>query len=109
MEDSPTIFSRKQLQMIYHVIPRERAMRFLHSETGGRIFSASFHKVDGSMRHMVCRRGVTKHLRGGTMRYDPTPRLMMPVFDLQKREYRILSVATMVSFKIGGEIFLVQD
>jgi len=90
-------------------ISRDRAMRFLHNETDGRIFSAFFQKVDGTMRQMVCRRGVRKYLRGGEMRYDPIPRLMLPVFDLSKREYRILNVSTLVSFKVGGETFLVQD
>jgi hypothetical protein len=91
------------------MIARDRAMRFLNHETGGRIFSAYFQKVDGTMRQMVCRRGVTKYLRGGQLRYDPVARLMLPVFDLAKREYRILNVGQLVSFKVCGETFIVQD
>jgi len=91
------------------IIKRNRAMRFLESETQGRIFSVYFQKSDGSMRKMVCRRGVRKHLRGGDLPYDPGSRLLIPVFELQIREYRMVNVASLVSFKVSGETFLVQD
>lgn len=92
-----------------HSIPRRRAMEFLWSETGGRIFSAFFQKVDGSMREMVCRRGVIRHLRGGELPYDPKPRMLLPVFDMSGGEYRTVNVGTLVSFNIGGETFVVVE
>lgn len=94
---------------VYHTIKRPRAMEFLANETGGRILSAHFQKRDGSMRRMVCRRGVKRHLKGGQMPYDAIPRQLVPVWDVQAKGYRILNVAELFSFRIGGENFLVVD
>lgn len=91
------------------LIARKRAQSFLENETQGRIFSVFFQKIDGSMREMVCRRGVRKHLRGGDLPYDPGLRLLLPVFDLKARDYRMVNMGSLVSFKVSGETFLVQD
>lgn len=97
------------MNLSVQIIKRERATRFLERETGGRIFAVYFQKGDGTMREMVCRRGVRKHLRGGELPYDPKLRLLLPVFDVQKREYRMVNIASLVSFKVSGETFIVQD
>ncbi len=89
-------------------IQRRRALEFLWNETGGRIFSATFQKKDGTMRDMVCRRGVKRHLAGGNLPYDPKPKLLLPVFDMAGRDYRIVNIGTLVSFSIGGETFVVE-
>jgi hypothetical protein len=89
-----------------HQIPARRAIEFLSDETGGRIFSAYFRKADGSMRSMVCRRGVTAHLRGGELPYDPKPRALLTVFDMQARDYRMVNLGSLVSFNIGGATFI---
>jgi hypothetical protein len=83
-----------------------RATEFLQSETEGRIFSAYFRKKDGSMRQMTCRRGVKAHLSGGDLPYDPKAKLLLPVFDMQIEEYRMVNLASLVSFNIGGETFI---
>ena len=90
-----------------------QAVDFLQNDTQGRIFSVYFRKKDGSMREMICRRGVKKHLAGGTLRYDPKPKLLLPVFDMQLRKYRMVNLKTLVSFNIGtppldnGETFII--
>ena len=61
------------------------------------------------MREMVCRRGVRKHLRGGELPYDPKSKSLLSVFDLTKREYRSVNLASLVSFKVSGETFIVLD
>lgn len=89
-------------------ISRERAMAFLWNETQGRIFGCYFvKKGDGAMRRMVARRGVTRHLTGGELPYDAREKLLLPVFDMHKRAYRSVNLASLVSFEIGGETFLV--
>ena len=94
-------------------IPFRRAIEFLQNETQGRIFSVYFHKVDGSMREMICRTGVKAHLRGGELPYDPKVKLVLPVFDMQKRDYRMVNLRGLVSFNIatdpevGSETFIV--
>ena len=37
---------------------------------GSKIFSVEFIKLNGEHRKMVCRLGVKKHLRGGSLSYD---------------------------------------
>ncbi len=83
-----------------------RAAEFLQNETDGRIFTAFFRKKDGEMREMNCRRGVKAHLSGGELPYDPRAKLLLPVFDMQKEEYRMVNLKTLVSFNIGGETFI---
>jgi hypothetical protein len=64
------------------------------------------------MREMVCRRGVKAHLRGGKLPYDPKPKLLLTVFDMQKEDYRMVNLRTLVSFniatdpKVGSETFI---
>lgn len=91
------------------MIARDKAVRFLEQNTGGRIVSVYFQKADGTMREMVCRRGVRKYLRGGELPYDPKSRLLLSVFDMTLRQYRMVNLASLVSFKVSGETFIVQD
>jgi len=88
-------------------ISRARTRSFLKNETEGRIFSVYFQKVNGDMRQMVCRRGVTRHLRGGGLPYDPNKYGYLPVFDMEARDYRMVNLNSITSFRIGGEMFLV--
>lgn len=91
-----------------HQIPLQRAMDFLYNETQGRIFSVYFRKkTTGEMREMTCRCGVKAHLSGGDLPYDPKPKLLLPVFDVQIGEYRMVNLRSLVSFNIGGETFLI--
>lgn len=90
-----------------HQIPRQKAIEYLQNDTAGLIFSAYFAKTDGTMRTMVCRRGVTKYRKGGTLPYDPKTYQLLPVFDMQKREYRSVNLATLDAFAIHGETFIV--
>ena len=87
-------------------IPAQRAAEFLRSETEGRIFSAYFRKADGTMRTLVGRRSVKRHLAGGSLPYDAEARNLLPVFDMQAGDYRMVNLATLVSFNIGGETFI---
>ncbi len=89
-----------------HPIDRRRAMEFLWNETEGRIFSVYFKKRgDHTMRDMNCRRYVKKGLKGGQLPYDPKPKLLLPVFDMQNGR-RMVPLDGLVSFNIGGETFI---
>lgn len=94
-----------------HPIEFRRASEFLWNETEGRIFSCYFRKKDGTMREMTCRRGVKKGLAGGSLPYDPKPKLLLPVFDMCVRDpadnaRRMVNLDTLVSFNVGGETFI---
>lgn len=76
----------------------------------GKIFTVEFIKKDGTLRKMNARLGVKKHLKGGTLAFDPSERNLLPVFDMQKEGYRMINASTILTIKIGGrEIILEND
>jgi len=71
--------------------------------SNGQVFSVTFVKKNGDVRKMNCRLGVTKHLKGGTLNYTPIEKLLLSVFDMQKKAYRMVRLATMFALKISGQ------
>lgn len=67
-----------------------------------KIFSVEFIKLDGTPRKMVCRLGVKKHLKGGSLGYDARSLNLLPVFDLQKNEYRMINFDSIINLTIDG-------
>lgn len=74
----------------------------LKEMVGAKIFSVIFQKKDGTLREMVCRLGVTKHLKGGELGYNPADFNYLTVFDMQKQEYRTINVNTLKRIKLDG-------
>lgn len=68
-------------------------------KTNGRIFSVTFVKKDGSIRKMTARLGVKKDLKGVGLKFDPTKRSLVVVFDMHKRAYRMINLQTIITFK----------
>ncbi len=78
--------------------------------TKGRVFSARFEKrTTGEMRKINCRLGVTKHLKGGELKYKPAERNLVGVFDMQKKGYRMIDVDGLTNLTVDGEEFVIQD
>ena len=77
--------------------------------SNGRIFSATFVKVNGEVRKMVCRTGVRKNLKGGTNPAQAPKFSYLTVWDVQKGGYRMLNPATMRSLRLGGQDYEVVD
>jgi hypothetical protein len=71
----------------------------------GRVFSVDFIKKDGTLRSMLCRTGVTKHLQGGEKKYDTDSLEYLTVFDMQKQGYRTINTKTIVKMKVDGIIY----
>ena len=69
---------------------------------GNKFFTVTFTKKDGSLRKMNARLGVTKHLKGGTKRYDAEARNMLTVFDVTKGAYRTVKVDNIKQIKAKG-------
>ncbi len=94
--------------MTEHSLSRLR--QFLRA-TRGKIMTVEFVKKNGDLRRMICRTGVKKHLK------DPTgtcsPKLiaqdiqhgLLRVFDMEKRAYRMVNLATLQKIQAGGEEF----
>ena len=75
----------------------------------GKIFTVEFIKKDGTLRKMNARLGVKKHLKGGTLAFDPSERNLLPVFDMQKEGYRMINSSTILNIKIGGKEIVLEN
>ena len=78
--------------------------------TRGKIFSVAFVKRStGEVRQMNCRTGVKRYTTGEGLKYNASSRDLLPVYDLQARGYRMISLNTVISFKAHGAEFYVPD
>lgn len=66
----------------------------LIQKSKGKFFSVTFEKKDGTLRKMVCRTGVKKHLKGGTLKHNPAELGHAIVYDVQKKGYRTINMNT---------------
>lgn len=81
----------------------EQEVREAVKRNGNKIFSVLFQKKDGTLRKMVCRTGVTKHLKGGELAYDPIEKGLLSVFDMQAQDYRMINLRTIQSISLEVE------
>lgn len=67
-----------------------------------RFFSAEFIKKDGSTRYITGQFGVKKHLKPNAkpQAYKPAERGYLTIWDLKKKEYRLLNTQTII--KLNG-------
>lgn len=77
--------------------------------TKGKVFSARFIKrTNGEVRNINCRLGVTKHLKGGELKYKPASKNLVGVFDMQGGEYRMIDIDGLLEIQVEGEGFAVE-
>lgn len=74
----------------------------------GQIFGVQFVKKDGTIRDMVARLGVKKGVTGEGMKYNPADFNLITAFDMQKKEYRSISIDTLTQLKVDGQVFDVE-
>ena len=84
-------------------------MHEIKQTIGNKIFSVSFVKKDGTLREMVCRFGVTKHLKGGEMNHDPMELGHLVVFDMTKTGYRTINFNTIKQIKFEGKTYNFEE
>lgn len=73
---------------------------------GGTIFSADFIKrTTGEPRTMVCRLGVSKGQVGGELPFCPVEKGLLPVYDMQKLDYRMISLDTLTELRVVGKVY----
>lgn len=89
----------------------EESVREAIDNSKGRIFSVLFVKKDLTERKMICRIGVKKHLRSGDLPYDPISKGLVSVFDMEKQEYRMINLKTIIniSLEVEGEVSKSDD
>lgn len=90
------------------VIGRDQVKEIL-SGVGAEFFTCVFIKRStGEVRTMNCRRGVVKHLKGGKCAYSFSEKSLLPVFDLQIKEYRVIPLENVLEIRAGGVIYIVR-
>lgn len=91
-------------------IKRKHILSLLKAKKeNGQMFSVSFIKNDGSVREMTARLGVTKHLAGGELKFHAESMGYLPVFDMQKKGYRMININTLMTVKMDGTTYKVVD
>lgn len=77
--------------------------------TKGKFFTITFKKrTNGNIRVMNARLGVKAYLKGGTLPYDAASKNLLPVFDVNKRKYRVVPLDSISQIKVGNQIYNVQ-
>jgi hypothetical protein len=77
-------------------------------DTKGKFFTVTFIKKDGTTRVMNARLGVKVYLKGGELPYDANEKGLIPVYDIQKKSYRMVNINTISNLKIGNKEYQVQ-
>ena len=97
-------------------ITSEEAFNILHlPENQTQFFSGSYAKLDGTIRTFNGRRKVTKHLRGGELKYDPSTRGNVIYWDRNAyiegidTGYRTIRTDEMINLRIGKEDYIIVN
>ena len=88
-------------------ISRKDVLHLLEQNKGS-IFSVVFLKKDGSIRHMTCRFGVKKNLKGGKQKFNPLERGYLVVLDTKKKAYRMVNLNTISNITSKGVEYYVE-
>lgn len=79
-------------------------------KTNGNIFGVTFVKRStGELRDITARLGVTSHLKGGQLPFDPYEKGLVIVFDVQKEGYRSISIDGIISARIEGQEYFYEE
>ena len=87
-------------------INRRKAIKALYN-SAGKIFYAEFIKKDGGLRRMTARLGVRKGVTGKGMRYDPAAYGLLPVYDMDKAQWRMINLNTLKRLHLNHQKFAV--
>ena len=91
-----------------NTITIDKAKNMIYN-TNGKIFKATFRKKDGRFRRMICRLGVKKYLKGGKIKYNPASKNLAVVFDFEKRNYRMINLATLMFLTIAKSQYKIKE
>ena len=89
----------------------KKSSKSIRSLVGKRFFGVKFVKrTDNSVRTMLCKLGVVnwggdKQITGGGLKFDPEAKRLLPVFDVNKRAYRMVNLDTIIHLRFGGKTY----
>jgi len=80
--------------------------KIIDEQTQGRIFGVTFEKKDGSLRQMVCRKGVRVGVKGTGAGWGAgSLKPLRTVFDMKKAAFRTIPTDRVVSVKVRGVLY----
>lgn len=102
------LYTKKYLTEAVSTVSWEEAREIMRANKN-KIFTVTFKKrSDGSTRVMNCRIGVKKYLHGGELPYWPDDHNLVPVFDMKKKQYRMVSADSLQTLKVGNNVYMIQ-
>jgi len=88
-----------------NTMKQETVEELIDSMTNGRIFSVQFVKKDGTVRDMVCRKGVRKGVKGtGAGWGQGALKPLRTVYDMHKAAFRTVPTDRVVRVKVAGRV-----
>jgi hypothetical protein len=99
-------------------IKRNEVISMIANLKAGTIYSVLFTKKDGSERLMNSIKGTSKGVSGEGLRYDPSTKQLLPVYDLQaakaqpeapEKAWRMVNLATIKELKCNREHYIIAD
>ena len=67
----------------------------------GQWFSGTYIKKDGEIRKFNGRLGVTKHLQGGELKYNPSERGNVIYWDTTRQSYRTINTKSLIDLRVS--------
>ena len=90
-------------------INRNKAKELI-KESKGLIFSTTFIKKDNTIRTLTSRTGKQyKSKTGRKAPYKPSDYNLIPLYDMRKKEFRMLNLNTLITLSINKEKYLIEQ
>ncbi len=89
-------------------ISRVKAIDLIRGSKG-RVFTVTFIKrTNGDVRTMNARIGVSKYVTGEGLKFDPKAYALIPVFEMPKKQYRMVNLEGLTNLVLEGENYDVE-
>ena len=86
-------------------IDKDTAIQMI-KDSKGKIFGVTFIKrTTGDIRNMSARLGVSKGVTGEGLKYNPESKQLLTVYDMHKKQYRMLNTETLSQLNIQGQLY----
>ena len=80
----------------------------LINRSNGKVFTVEHIKKDGTTRITNCRLNVKKGVKGVGLKYNPSEKGLLPVYDMQIKAHRMVNLKTVTKLNIYGVRYNVE-
>jgi len=71
--------------------------------TKGKFFTTTFIKKDGTVRTMTARTGVSKGVNGKGLKFNPTDKNLVVVYEMNKDGHRMINLETVTQITFNNQ------